>query len=99
MYATIVLCELHSGAADLAHGPAWRTLTAALAALPGFVAFVALEMDAGAGTVAALCLVEEHAGLAEAERVIAQWQREQVAAGESGVRRLGKGEVIAQQGL
>lgn len=99
MYATIVHCELQNGTATLAHGQAGRTLTAALAALPGFVAFVALEMDAAAGTVTAVCLVEERAGLAEAERVIAQWQREQGATVGGDVRRLGAGEVIAQQGL
>jgi hypothetical protein len=99
MYATVMLCEPRNGTATLAHGQAGRTLTAALAALPGFVAFIALEMDTGAGTITAVCLVEERAGLAEAERVIAQWQRAQGATVGKEVRRLGAGEVIAQQGL
>jgi hypothetical protein len=99
MYATIVRYEMHNCTAALAYGHAGRTLTAALAALPGFVAFVALEMDTAAGTVTAVCLVEERAGLAEAERVIAQWQRAQGATVGKEVRRLGAGEVIAQQGL
>jgi hypothetical protein len=99
MYATIVRCEPRNGTAALAHGQAGRTLIAALAALPGFVAFVALEMDAGAGTVTAVCLVEERAGLAEAERVIAQWQGEEGATEGRGIQRLGAGEVIAQRGL
>jgi hypothetical protein len=99
MYATIVMCELRNGTAALGHEQAGRTLTAALAALPGFVAFVALDTDAMAGTVTAVCLVEERAGLADAERVIAQWQREQGATRGSDMRRVGAGEVIAQRGL
>ena len=96
MYATIVHCELHNCTSAFAHGHTGRTLTAALAALPGFVAFVALEMDTGEGTVTAVCLMEERTGLAAAEAVIARWQGEQSATVGTGVRR---GEVIMQQGL
>jgi hypothetical protein len=99
MYATIILCDLHNRTSTLTHGHSGRTLASALAALPGFVAFVALDMDAGVGSVATLCLMEERAGLAEAERVIAQWQAEQNTTTGSGVRRVGAGEVIAQWGL
>ena len=76
MNATIVLCDLHNCAATLAHGHSGRALATALAPLPGFVAFVTLDMDAGTDAVATLCLMEERVGLAEAEHMIAQWQRE-----------------------
>lgn len=99
MYATIVLCDVHNHTPTLAHGHSGRTLASALAALPGFVAFVTIDMNAGTGAVATLCLMEERAGLVEAERVIARWQEEQSAAVGSGVRRVGAGEVIAQWGL
>jgi hypothetical protein len=99
MYATIVRCEMHHRSAARADGRAGRTLTTALAALPGFVAVVAIETDAEAGTATAVCLMEEHAGLAAAERVIAQWQQAHVATGKRDVQRMGAGEVIAQWGL
>jgi hypothetical protein len=99
MYATIVECDLSAFAPAAGTGYSGRTLATALSALPGFVAFVALDLEAGMGTVAALCLVEERAALEEAERVIARWQREHMDAVEGGTQRLGAGEVIAQKGL
>lgn len=99
MYATMMQCDLCALASAAACDRAARGLVAALAALPGFVAFVAIETDPAVGVVTAVYLAEERAGLAEAERAIAQWQREQVATVRSGVRLLGAGEVIAQKGL
>jgi hypothetical protein len=99
LYATIVRCERHPATAAFARGQAGRALIAALAALPGFIAVVAIETDAASGTVTAVCLIEKRAGLADIERVLAQWQHEQVAIVRSSVQQLGAGEVIAQWGL
>ena len=99
MYATMIQCDLGVLADADDRGRAARALTTALAALPDFVAVVAIETDAEAGGFTAVYLVEERAGLAEGERVIAQWQGEQAAMAGRGVGRLGAGEVIAQRGL
>jgi hypothetical protein len=99
MYSTIVQCDLRNLTSAPIHGHAGRALSTALAALPGFLAFVAIESDVEAGRFITICLVEERAGVEEAERVIAQWQREHVSAVGCNLRRLGAGEVIAQRGL
>lgn len=98
MYATMIRCDLGARASAAAREGSARALATALAALPGFVAVVAIETDAAAGAMTAVYLVEENTGLAAAERVIAQWQGEEAVEGR-GVRRLGAGEVIAQKGL
>jgi hypothetical protein len=95
MYATIVRCDLRTITPSQARECAGRSLATRLSLLPGFVAFIALESEAG--DITAVYLVEERMGLAAAERVIAQWQGEAVEG--RGVRRLGAGEVIAQKGL
>jgi hypothetical protein len=96
MYATIVRCDLRTITPSQARECAGRSLATRLSLLPGFVAFIALESEAG--DITAVYLVEERMGLAAAERVIAQWQGEE-AVESRGVRRLGAGEVIAQKGL
>jgi hypothetical protein len=99
MYATIVQCDMHAIASSEERGRMGRTLGTALAGLPGFVAFVALDTEGEAGTVAALCIVEERAAMAAVDHAIAQWQRDFPATVGTGIRRLGAGTVIAQKGL
>lgn len=99
MYATIVRCDLHTRMCAGARRQHGRALAKALAALPGFVAFVALDVDADAGMVAALCIFEEQASMAAADGVIAEWQQEHGGAAGSGMEHLGAGAVIAQKGL
>ena len=75
-------------------------LATALAALPGFLACVALDAEGESGMVVVLCLVAERASNAAAERMIAAWQREQGGgAGSNAIEQLEQGAVIAQKGL
>lgn len=97
MYATIIRCDLHGIESSHARGQAGRTLATALGALPGFLAFVAV--DGEAGMVAALCIVEDRASLTAARRVTARWQQDVVGIATGGVEEIGTGAVIAQQGL
>jgi hypothetical protein len=99
MYATIIRCDLRALASSAERGRTGRSLAAALGALPGFVAFVALEAGDEAGAVAALCIVEDRASLAAAQRRIAQWHPEASGAAEGGVEEINAGAVIAQRGL
>ena len=99
MYATMLCCDPGVSATAAARERMARRLAATLAALPGFVAVVAIETDAAAGTMSVVYLAEERAGLAVAERAIAQWQQEQDATEGRGVLRVGEGEVIAQKGI
>ncbi len=99
MYATIVQTAMHTLCSADACGRTGRTLANALAALPGFVVFVALDADTASGTVAMLCIFAEQASIAAAEEVIAQWQGDAHAAVGHSIQRLGAGTVIAQKGL
>jgi hypothetical protein len=99
MYATIIHCDMHAIASAHARGQMGRTLATALAALPGFIAFVALDADTVTGAVAALCIFEEQTSIAPAARVIAQWQHDALGAGAAAIQHLGTGAVIAQKGL
>jgi hypothetical protein len=99
MYATVMQCDLGAYSSVAACERAARDLATALAALPGFVAFVAIETDSAAGVVTAVYLDEEHAGLAAAERVIAHWHGQEGAMDGGGFKCLGAGEVTAQRGL
>jgi hypothetical protein len=99
VYATIVQCEIPALASADARGRIGRALANALDALPGFVAFVALDADAETATMAALCVFEEQGSIAAAERVIAQWQHEHLGDATAAARYLGAGAVIAQKGL
>jgi hypothetical protein len=70
-----------------------------LAALPGFLAFIALESDLASGAVTMLCLFDRQASIAAVEGAIVQWQRGEQASAVPCIRRLGAGAVIAQRGL
>src|SRR5258708_39001433 len=76
MCATIIRCDLRAIASPAERGRTGRSLAAALGALPGFVAFVALDAEGEAGTVAALCIVEDRASLVGAQRRTAEWHTE-----------------------
>ena len=73
MYATIIRCDLRALASTAERGRTGRSLAAALGVLRGFVALVALDADAeAAGIVVALCIVEDRASLAAAQRRTAE---------------------------
>ena len=97
MYATMVQCAMPEVASPHARGRLGRTLAAALGALPGFVAFVAFDGDAGA--VTALCLFEDRPSMEAAQPVIARWQRDGPGAGVTDLHYLRAGAVIVQRGL
>jgi hypothetical protein len=99
MYATIVEVILRTPGSAAAHGHTGRALANALAALPGFLAFLALDTDAASGAVTMLCIFADAAGIEASEREIARWQRDENATTEPCIRRLGAGAVIAQKGL
>jgi hypothetical protein len=99
MYATIIRCDLRALASSAERGRTGRSLAAAVGALPGFVAFVALEAEGGAGAVAALCIVEDRASLAAVRRQIAHWHTESCGAAADELEEIGAGAVIAQRGL
>ena len=99
MYATIVEYDMHAGSSSHERGRVGRTLATLLGDIPGFVAFVALDVDAGAGRVAALCIFEHLGGIDSADHVINQWQQEHHGAVAAGIQRVGTGEVIVQKGL
>ena len=99
MYATIIRYDLRALASSAERGRTGRSLAAALGALPGFVAFVALEAEGEAGAVAALCIVEDRASLVAAQRRTAAWHTEAAGAAGGGVEEVGAGAVIALRGL
>jgi hypothetical protein len=76
---------------------AGRALATRLSVLPGFIACVAIEDDAGA--ITALCIVEDQTGIAAATSLTAQWHRDHTGTAGTGVQTIGSGELIAQQGL
>ena len=95
MYATVVRCGLRGVASAEERGRLGRALARPLGALPGFVAFVALK----SGEVAALCIVEDEAGLDAAQQMAHQWYGSEVGAIGGGLVPLSRGTVIAQRGL
>lgn len=97
MYATIVRCDMRTVTPPQARERAGRALATSLSAVSGFVAFVAIEGDAG--EITALCIVEDQIGIAEATRLTAQWHRDHIGTTGSGLQEIGIGELIAQQGL
>jgi hypothetical protein len=98
MYATVVQCDMHTIDSSHERGQVGRILATRLSEIAGFVAFVALDIDAVAGSVAALCIFEDRAGITAADDAIEQWQREYPVVG-TGIQRHGAGAVIAQKGL
>jgi len=105
MYAAIIQCDMRAIASFHERGRMGRTLATALGALPGFVAFVALNTDTNtntdtsAGMVAALCIFEDLTSITAAKRVIARWHTEEIGTGGAGLVEVGAGAVIAQKGL
>ena len=99
MYATIVEYDMHAFATSHERGQAGRVLATLLGEIPGFVVFIALDGDADAGTVAALCIFEDLGGIDEADHISDQWQQEHLGTVGAGIRRLGAGAVIVQKGL
>lgn len=97
MHATIIECDMHTIASSHERGRAGRNLATFLSEIPGFVAFVALDADAG--RVAALCIFEDPAGTEAAGRTIEAWQREHRDIVGADSRRFATGEVIVQKGL
>ena len=96
MYATILRTTFGTLVSASARE---RSLGIALAALPGFLAFIALESDPASGAVTMVCLFDRQAGCAAAECAIARWQGEAQASVGPRIRRLGAGAVMAQKGL
>jgi hypothetical protein len=109
MHASMFSLDLGSSAASRNRAQRGRALAAALAALPGFVAFIAIE--AQDGTVTGLCICVDAEALEVARRKAVDWQREVGGAIHSepahGVRiqdpiamgALVTGEVIVQRGF
>ncbi|MEZ4520185.1 MAG: hypothetical protein R3A46_00880 [Thermomicrobiales bacterium] len=111
MHASIFRFDLGSNTSPRERGRRGRTLATALAAVPGFVAFLALESEAG--WLAGLCICIDPAALARAQQVAADWQREHgchshpspcLAWGQdpalgSAMQPLITGEVIVQRGF
>jgi hypothetical protein len=91
MFATMIRCDLC--------GQTGRTLAKALSALPGFVAFVALDAEGEGRRAAALCIMEDRASLAAARRRIAEWHANACGTAAGGLEEVGAGAVIAQRGL
>jgi hypothetical protein len=82
------------------HGDRWRaglSLAAALNAVDGFVAFLALETEDGA--VAGLCICIDIPSLEAARQVAEEWQREHSEQTLTDMQALITGEVIVQQGF
>jgi hypothetical protein len=98
MYATVYQITFTTLASADARGRTGRSLASALAALPGFLAFIALESEPNSGAVTLLCLFDRQARYA-AECVIARWQQDERASVGPSIQRLGAGAVIAQRGL
>jgi hypothetical protein len=99
MYATIFQSTLDTVGSAEERGRTGRSLATALAALPGFLAFIALDSDPARGTVTLVCLFDGQSRIAATEGVIAQWEQDAQPAGERRIRQLGTGAVIAQKGL
>src|SRR5919204_6241391 len=77
MYATIRRYEHVAGSLDDLMR-AGRALAARLSQAPGFVSFAAL--DAGPGVLASVSFFETEADLAAADRLVAAWVAEHLAA-------------------
>lgn len=97
MYATMLHIDLRAIASARDRARTGRSLGKTLAALAGFVAFIAFEADDG--DVSGLCICEDLASLENAEQAVVRWQREQAAMPDSSIRAISKGNVIVQQGL
>ncbi len=98
MYASVIQCDMHAINSSHERGRLGRILATNLGELSGFVAFVAIDIDSDTGSVAALCIFEDHAGLAAADDAIDQWLHEHYATGV-GIQQIATGALIVQKGL
>ncbi len=74
-----------------------RALAAALAALHGFVAFIALEAENG--VMAGFCICVDAVTLTNAQRLVEAWHRDQIWAAGFSLKPFVSGEVVVQRGL
>lgn len=99
MYATIIKYDMHAFATSHERGQAGRVLATLLSEIPGFVAFIAFDVDADAGRVIAVCIFEDLGAIHLAGQIIGGWQQERHGTVGTCMQRLGTGAVIAQKGL
>ncbi|HLT17940.1 MAG TPA: hypothetical protein VKZ96_00685 [Thermomicrobiales bacterium] len=101
MHASVFRLDLGDCATPRERWRAGRSLAATLAAVKGFVAFIALEAEDGA--VAGMCICVDAEALEAAGRTAHAWQRErggQIEGQSSSSRQLLiAGEVIVQRGF
>ena len=96
MYATIRRYDHVAGSLDDLMR-AGRALAARLSQSPGFVSYAAL--DAGTGVLASVSFFETQADLEEADRLVAAWVAEHLAAALPHPPQAIGGEVVVQKGL
>lgn len=96
MYASMFHLDLGDELSSRERGRIGRALAAHLAALQGFVAFIALESADGA--VGGLCICADAVTLAEAQRIAESWQRARVGA-SAALTPYASGKVIVQHGF
>lgn len=97
MYAAMFPLLLDGEASSRARGQHGRALASALAVLPGFVAFIALEAEDGA--VRGLCICADDATLTEAQEFALEWQGEHDDTAVSPIPACIRGRIIVQHGL
>ncbi len=97
MHASIFRIDFGSCAVTGERWRCGRSLATALNAVEGFVAFIALESEAG--VAAGLCICIDATTLDQAQRVADAWQRNSGGHEGTGVQPIAKGEVIVQRGF
>jgi hypothetical protein len=97
MYASITHRKALATGTPAEIGREGRALADLVSGLPGFVACVALEVDAGA--ITALVLFDDRASLESAIRPMTDWCCPEADACSAGRDHVIWGEVIAQKGL
>lgn len=105
MYASLFHLDLGSDASSRERDRSGRALATALASVPGFLAFLALETADGG--VTGLCICEEAMMLGAVQQVAEEWQRARAgtdtgtrtSTGGEPLRPLLTGEVIVQRGF
>ena len=97
MYAAMFPLDLGGQASSRERGQHGRALASELAALPGFVAFIALEAEDGA--VRCLCICADAATLTEAQEFALAWQGEHSDASIASIPSCFRGRIIVQHGL
>lgn len=98
MYASMFRMDLGSESSARERARRGRSLAAALAALPGFVALIALEADDG--MVGGLCMCTDEDALETAHQIAENWQqRELDSATAASLMTCVTGRVIVQHGF